>query len=44
MVIESLAKPERRDPSRMRDKSIDITLDPPQISPDSPFNMRSKNF
>ncbi len=38
MRINNSAKPQRRDPSRKQDESIDITLDPPQISPDSPLN------
>jgi hypothetical protein len=29
MRIDSLAKPQRRDPSQKRDESIDIALDPP---------------
>ncbi len=37
MRINNSAKPQRREPSRKQDESIDITLDPPYISPDSPF-------
>ncbi len=37
--IDSSAKPKQRDPSRKQAESIDIMLDPPQISPDSPFNI-----
>jgi hypothetical protein len=39
MAAVFLAKACRRDHSQKRDESIDITLDPPQISLDSPFNI-----
>ncbi len=39
MWIDSSAKPQLCDPSRKRDESIDIALDPPQILPDSPFKI-----
>jgi hypothetical protein len=39
MAAVFLANAWRRDHCPKRDESIDITLDPPQISLDSPFNI-----
>ncbi len=44
MAAVFLVKPQRRDHSPKRDESIDITLDPPQISLDSPFKVNNQEL
>jgi hypothetical protein len=41
MMIENFPKLKRRDHSPKQDQFIDVSLDPPYFSLDSPFNMRN---